>query len=179
MKHSNAGFTLMELIITITVIVMLVALALPNMQTLLNRNRLIGKTNDIVTAINLARSEAVTRGTAAGACPSADGFACAAGTWNQGWIVWVDGDGNGAFNPGEEVQVNNTGTSGTAAELVTTVASGNINGGVVFTPLGMTTLGAPATITITHANAQQARMINLSPFGQLTTVCVGAVCPQG
>lgn len=169
----------MELIITLTVIVLLVALALPNFQTLLNRNRLIGKTNDIVTAINLARSEAVSQGVAAGACPSLDGINCTAGAWNQGWIVWADTNGNAAFEVGEEVRVNNTATSGNAAEVVTVAASGNINAGVVFTPLGMTNNAANATFTLNHTNARQSRMITLSPFGQITTVCMGDACPQG
>jgi len=169
----------MELVITITVITLLVALAVPNMQSILNRNRLIGKTNDIITAINLARSEAVTRSSTAGACPSTDGFACSAGDWNQGWIVWVDNNGDSIFNAGEEVHVNNTATSATAAEQVTVAASGNINAGVTFTPLGMTTLAGPATFNIDHTNARQGRVITLSPFGQLTTVCSGEACPQG
>lgn len=160
----------MELIITITVIVMLVALALPNMQSLINRNRLVGKTNDIVTAVNLARSEAVTQSAIAGACPSADGFNCTANDWDLGWIVWVDANGDGAFNLGEEVRVNNTGTSGRADERVTVVSSGNVANGIIFTPTGMTTMVAPGTFTVTHPTTAQGRLVTLSQFGQLTTV---------
>lgn len=172
MKHSNAGFTLMELIITLSVIVILVALAVPSFQSGLNRNRLIAKTNDIVTALNLARSEAVTSGITAGACPSADGIICSPGNWDQGWIVWVDNNGSGAFEIGEEVRVNNTPTSTNANERVTAAASANINNGVTFTPLGMTTNGAAATITIDRAHSEQQRLITLSAFGQITTACV-------
>ena len=169
----------MELIITLTVIVLLVAVALPNFQTLVNRNRLVGKTNDIVTAINLARSEAVSQGVAAGACPSPDGVNCVIGAWNQGWIVWADTNGNATFEIGEEVRVNNTASSGTAAEVVAVVASGNVDGGVVFTPLGMTNNVANGTFTLNHTNALQSRVITLTPFGQITTVCMGQSCPQG
>ncbi|GAB4193369.1 MAG: type IVa pilus pseudopilin TppE [Wenzhouxiangellaceae bacterium] len=177
MNRSNAGFTLLELIITITVIVLLVALALPNAQTMINRNRLVAKTNDIVTAINLARSEAVTRAANAGACPSADGAICSAGDWDLGWIVWVDANGDAAYTPGEEVRVSNIASSGNVNERVTVVAGGNVNNGITFTPLGMTTLAGPGIFTLTHTNAMQNRQITVSPFGQITTVCAGAACP--
>jgi type IV fimbrial biogenesis protein FimT len=68
-------------------------------------NRQVAAVNELVTALQMARSHAITRGQGrdvyAGAnptvvvCPSADGTACG-GTWADGWIIFWDANGDGA-----------------------------------------------------------------------------------
>ncbi|MCG8464347.1 MAG: GspH/FimT family pseudopilin [Xanthomonadales bacterium] len=169
MKPQQTGFTLLELIITLTAITVVVALALPSFQNSLNRNRLATKSNDIVTAINLARNEAITRSQIAGVCPSNDGIACANGAWGQGWIVWTDDNGNNAFDANEAVRVNNLASSANPAEQVQVVATAAIDNGITFTPLGFVIEAGGGTLTINDLSgtAGQQSIIQIGTSGRV------------
>lgn len=100
------GYTLIELVVTVAVAIILVAVAMPTFWTLIEDNRLTAQANDFVTDAYVARGEAVSRGRrvtmcrcvsdSTGKCVDASGdFTCntSAGTnWDQGWIVFVDAD---------------------------------------------------------------------------------------
>lgn len=104
------GFTLVELVIAILVLAILASLALPSFQSSLRSSRLSSSTNQLMAALNLARSEAIKNTSGAGVCSSSDGLTCAGVTdWSMGWLVWSDrpnaatGVGNGQFDAGTDV----------------------------------------------------------------------------
>ncbi len=101
----NKGFTLVELMITLAEAAILVTLAIPSFTTFVKNNRLITQANDFVTALNLARSEAIRRGDRVTLCKSSDQVSCAgSGSWDQGWIVFVDVNDDGVVsNPATNV----------------------------------------------------------------------------
>jgi len=86
----NRGFTLVELIIVLTIIGIMVALAAPGMQSFSSSNRLTTQINDVLADISLARSEAIKRNVAAGLCvTAANGTSCVpSGNWANGWLVY-------------------------------------------------------------------------------------------
>ena len=90
----NTGFTLIELLITITIVSVLLVVGLPSLKTFMQGNQLVASTNELVTAFNIARSEAIKRNGSVTVCESTNGTACSAGTgdWQDGWIVFVDTD---------------------------------------------------------------------------------------
>jgi len=102
----NRGFTLIELVITMTVVGILAAIAVPSYQGFINSNRLTAATNEFVGDISFARVEAMKRqagSTGNGqvvVCVSTDGTSCAASpvTWASGWISFWDQDGDSSFN---------------------------------------------------------------------------------
>ncbi|HBK46821.1 MAG TPA: pre-pilin like leader sequence [Xanthomonadaceae bacterium] len=96
------GFTLVELMITIAVLAVLMAIAFPNFQGTIRSNRVATSTNEMISALALARSEAIKSTRGGGVCPSSSGTGCD-GTWQQGWIVWSDANGDGQFEAGEPI----------------------------------------------------------------------------
>ncbi|MEN1956336.1 GspH/FimT family pseudopilin [Luteimonas changyuni] len=82
-----AGISLLELVITVAVAGILLAIAMPSFTGVINNNRLTSSSNTLVTAMHYARSEAVRRNGRVIVCPSADGATCSAsGNW-QDWIT--------------------------------------------------------------------------------------------
>lgn len=94
------GFTLIELMVTIAVAVVILTLAVPGFRSIIQNNRAATQANDLVTALGLARSEAIKRGLTVSLCPSSDQATCTGGTaWEEGWIVFLDRDGDGSRDP--------------------------------------------------------------------------------
>lgn len=81
----SLGFTLIELMVTITIAAILLGIAIPSFTSVISSNRLTTSANELVTALNLARSEAVKRGQQV--------VVRKTGTnWENGWQVFVDID---------------------------------------------------------------------------------------
>lgn len=84
---SEAGFTLIELMVALAVLAIIAAIAVPAMQGLIAANRLSGASTELVTALQVARSEAIRRNAPVTVCGSDDGASCANTTdWSR-WIV--------------------------------------------------------------------------------------------
>lgn len=88
------GFTLVELIITLTIAGILMAIAAPSMQTFVSSNRLTSQVNDLLADISLARNESIKRKVLTGICSTAvGGTSCdASGNWANGWLVYYCSD---------------------------------------------------------------------------------------
>jgi type IV fimbrial biogenesis protein FimT len=87
-----AGFTLVELLIGLAVLAVLLSLGIPGFASIIQSNRLSSETNDLITALNLARSEASKRGLRVSVCGlDTAGTNCATTpSWANGWIVFTD-----------------------------------------------------------------------------------------
>jgi len=97
-QRTGKGFTLIELMVTVAVAAILLTVGVPSFRDTVENNRLTAAANELVSALNLARSEAIKRGVRVTVCKSADGAGCtSSGDWEQGWIVFTDLDGDGAF----------------------------------------------------------------------------------
>lgn len=98
------GFSLIELMITLAVAGILLAVAIPNFRSFVAGNRLSTNVNAMVGLINYARSEAIVRNQAVVICPKSNsGIGCAASNlWNEYDIqVFVDANGDNTRNSGE------------------------------------------------------------------------------
>lgn len=94
----QAGFSLIELMIAISVLAILISVAVPSLRTAVQNNRISAQANELVTAFHLARSEALKRNQPVVVCASSDGETCQ-GTWTDGWIVAEDNAPPGAAAP--------------------------------------------------------------------------------
>lgn len=89
--NRQVGFTLMELIVTVAIAAILLTIGVPSFQDTMRNNRAATHMNEMMTALNLARSEAAKLGKRVSLCPSTDQATCTGGTdWTKGWIVFID-----------------------------------------------------------------------------------------
>ena len=103
--NRSAGFTLIELIVTIAIAAIVLVMGVPSFQDTIRNNRLATQANELISALNLARSEAIKRGVTVSICKSANGSTCGGSGWSNGWIVFVnrDNDSPAQVDAGEEI----------------------------------------------------------------------------
>jgi type IV fimbrial biogenesis protein FimT len=94
MKHKlyTTGFTLIEMMVAITIAGILLAVAVPSFKDLITRNAVENLQTRFAAAVTAARSEAASRNTVITLCSSINGTSCVGGDWKSGWIVFVDAD---------------------------------------------------------------------------------------
>lgn len=174
MKRQMTGFTLLELMATLTIAGVLFAIGAPSIRGIFTSNRMATHLNELSTAIAYARNEAIKRAT-----PVAIGTT---GGWASDWTVWVDdGATNGVLdnNPAETkmrlgppVEANFT-LAGTQTTLVY-----QPDGSVLAYAAGALVSPQPnpvATFTLCYTG-QQSRVLTISQTGR-ADLTVGAACP--
>ena len=89
-----AGYTVLELMVTLAVLALLAAVAIPSFDDSIQRNARDSAMLDLMSSLSLARSEAVNASSTVSLCRSSNQTACAgAGDWAAGWLIFVDADG--------------------------------------------------------------------------------------
>jgi type IV fimbrial biogenesis protein FimT len=186
---NQRGVTLIELMIGITITGVLLAIGVPSFQSSIASSRVTTTNNDFVSAMALARSEAIRRGSRITVCKSADGASCTtAGNWAQGWIVFVDttrSATDAAVDTGEIIvsraQASSAGIVIAGEAAVANFISFSADG----TARNMAGAAQQGRIRVCNTsgaldNARRARDITLAGTGRLTTATpasVAANCP--
>jgi type IV fimbrial biogenesis protein FimT len=97
------GFTLVELMVTIAIAAVLVGVVIPGFFNLIANNRLTVATNELVTCMHFARSEAVRSEVPVSICASTDGQSCSGDLdWGRGWIIFSDKNGTNGMMDGDD-----------------------------------------------------------------------------
>lgn len=164
-----AGFTLIELVIVLTIVSITLSIGVPSFQGFIKSSRVAGLTNQFVTSVNYARSEAVKRGSRVTVCKSANQSTCTAGgDWDQGWMVFVDTANFGVWDAGEEiVRVQEDFEGATTLKVVSGVGSA-----LSFLPRGRLVTGQSGQLSL--CDNHEARTININAVGR--THIVEATC---
>lgn len=93
MSRPRPGFTLYELLVTLSLVTILLSLGLPSFSTSLAKSRQTTEINALFHAIHLARKESIRRREVVSLCPSDDGESCRPGLdWSSGWILFNNAD---------------------------------------------------------------------------------------
>ena len=105
MKTRQSGFSLVELMVTLAIVVVLTVLAVPSFQSMLLGRRVAAAADTLASDFRFARSEAIKRTNRVTICASSNGTSCTGtgGLWKDGWIIFVDENGNGAWNTGDVI----------------------------------------------------------------------------
>jgi len=144
-KPRLLGFSLIELLVVLAIAAVLLGIGVPNMQQYVVTSRLSGASNDLFTALNVARSEAVRRGVQV---TLATNGAAGSRDWTTGWTMFVDTNADGALSAGEEVL-----RVGAAQDAPMTVfGSANFGTFVAFDSTGRLTTGG-GSFVICHGTA--------------------------
>jgi type IV fimbrial biogenesis protein FimT len=100
--HSCRGFTLTELLTTVALGATLLSIGIPSMAAFTASSRVFSASSDFMASLIFTRGEAMKRRVRVVMCKSGDGQLCTpTGTWQQGWIVFVDSNGDGDRAPTE------------------------------------------------------------------------------
>lgn len=152
----RSGFTLVELIITLTIAGILMALAIPAMKAFILDQRLTTQANDFIADLNLARSEAVRQASNVVICKqggSVSSPSCSTSTaWDAGWVVFVDANSNGALASNESVLRIRQSLDGSN----TLNAIPSSTNSIVFTNAGLTTLSSSTEIAMRLCDSRGA-----------------------
>jgi len=94
----EAGVTLIELMVTLTVLIVLLTVGVSNLTTMVVRNKRTSEVNTMVGHLSFARAEAVLRATDITVCPvdADDPGTCSSSDWADGYAV-VDEDAGEAL----------------------------------------------------------------------------------
>lgn len=161
-RQRAAGFTLVELMITLVIASVVMALAVPSFDAARVSAQVSSYANALVASAQLARSEAIKRNTTLQMCVSSNGTSCdatsAAGGWENGWII-LDGT-TVVFRQ----QAADAGYKISGVDSVT--------GSVKSRAFPSTGIGtAQTTFTVCRANpvGSQERVVTLYPSGRSAT----------
>ena len=183
-RHRTAGFSLVELAITLFVFGILIGVSIPMFTGVMNGNRLTANANELVAAIQSARAEAIRQNVRTAICSSDDGATCAGTTPWRGWIVFADADSDGIVDAGEVVR------AGTIEAPIQVIPSSNITGAnnrITFRADGLAYGNGnalmEANLRVCHATTnpqQNARDVNLAIGGRAAVrapVNAAGACP--
>jgi type IV fimbrial biogenesis protein FimT len=146
MRNTQHGFTLTELMVSLTVVGILLGVAMPSFRQFSGNSRTVANTNSLVSALAVARSEALRRSTSVSICASADMLSCNSVDWATGWIVFTDPNNPGVVDATEQVIQSWPKPGGTAAVQLTDATNTPI-AYLQYTARGMTSLAGQLTFT--------------------------------
>jgi len=180
MKNKQGGFTLIELMFTIVIVGVLLALSGPNLRDFMRNSRITSSANDLLGDLHVARTEAIKRRQTVTLCASSNAnasdlttLACKApaATDFGGWFIFVDENSDGTHDASEDVIKQHAGSP----EGVTAKSNGGFvaygNNGFVRT-LGGNASASRIAFCDSRGNVRigsdrsATRIVNLIPTGR-------------
>lgn len=180
------GFTLIELMVAVSVVGVLLSLAAPSFSDLVASNRMSSQANEFMGSLQLARSEAVRRSQPVTLRAADDNY-------SKGWTVFADSNGDGsaasATNPADGLPIREISTLGGSVALKRQICTGSpctfanstTDPGrkfVVFTARGAISASTPAYFKICDPSKPLAkgRLLQVNVVGKISVLNSSQSC---
>ncbi len=166
-NHTPGGFTLVEAMVTVAVVAILAAVAVPGLRGFITRSGMNGVRDDFAITLQRARLDAINRNTCVTVCQLAENSqdTCETqanlGQWHRGWLVYAN---DACASP--------TATPVSAGSLISVRQPGNPrfqltdnatapDAGLTFNARGLLRAGGNTTFNVVDADDPQG-----NPFGR-------------
>jgi type IV fimbrial biogenesis protein FimT len=179
MKYINgitraAGYTLIELLMTMSVAAIVAMIGVPSFRYVTNSNRIAGEINGLVGDLQLARAEAIKEGRNVTVCISTTGTGCSTGggtatNWQSGWMVFSDPTNVGTYDPLTETILR---VQSTFTNLDTFHASNNVSA-ITFNREGYAAGIAAGTLITLHdstGTTAWTRCLSINSSGMMSSM---------
>ncbi len=158
-----AGFTLVELMIALAVLVILLAVGIPQSVGIVTNNRVTSQANELMETFSVARSEAIKRTAEVRVVPNN------AANWGQGWTLVADVNRDGDFtDAGDVLRIGSPLEGGST--LTADAANSLTNNYVAFGSLGsLEPLGDTFAYQLkgSHCEGSQVRLVTVAATGRV------------
>jgi type IV fimbrial biogenesis protein FimT len=183
-SKSGNGFTLVELLVVLSITGIVLAIALPSFNYVIVRNRITTNVNTLVSTLQSARSEAIKRGTSVTVCSSNDGSTCrttSVNEWAEGYIAFADANANATVDAQDTILQRVRGTNSSSIATTTFAYFATATNGtraVTYNGQGFV-IGLAANPVLVHFtnnrdfNNASKRCLSIGRTGRLTVLSPG------
>lgn len=156
MRYMSKGFSLVELLVTVSVVAIVAAIAVPNFTSSIQSNKADTELNDLQRALNYARLEAINRGVTMRIAPTS-------GTdWKTELQVYLASDTGSSPTAFRKVAAMSSGATLTAVNATTSAGVS----GLEFNNLGGLVTPASA-VTMTYTRGSISKTMNICLTGRI------------
>jgi type IV fimbrial biogenesis protein FimT len=166
-RHAS-GFSLIEMLTTLSILAILLAIASPGLASLSSANALSSVQSELAASLMLARGEAMKRSATVGLAAIAP---VTGSEFSAGWTVFVDSNGNGRYDVGETIVRQEPAQHGDIVVGLSANATA-----ITFNSRGFLTPSTLMTFTLCSPLATKGYIVRVEPVG-LADVSDSAGCP--
>lgn len=162
------GFTLLELMTALAVMGILLGVGVPAFTSMTRNSQIAAESANLASALNLARSEAIKRGTRVSLCPAAEDMTSCLeddSDWSGGWLLFEDDFGDAGVMEESDVLLQTWGAPTNGVTITTEAKS------VTFTRQARSEVTVTLTFLISKegCTGDQRRQIDIDISGRISS----------
>jgi len=166
----NAGFSMIELLVTIIISITLLAVAIPSFKSSTQVQQSRAEISNLLNDLQFARSEAQKEGQTVTACVSINGTSCTTTAgWEAGWIIFSDSNGTQQVDATSDL-ILRIQKGWTSSDAITTSPAATPVTAISYSRFGfalkMASTGIVLTLHTTPANTSATRCLVLDVMGR-------------